>query len=35
LPAEPWPPSPYSPELNAIERVWLYLRDRYRSRADA
>jgi transposase len=22
---------PYSPELNAIERVWLYLRDRYLS----
>ena len=22
---------PYSPELNAIERVWQYLRDRYLS----
>ncbi len=22
---------PYSPELNAIERVWLYLRERYLS----
>ncbi len=24
-----WPP--YSPELNAIERVWLYLRERFLS----
>jgi transposase len=23
--------SPYSPELNAIERVWLYLRERFLS----
>jgi transposase len=24
-------PAPYSPELNAIERLWLYLRERFLS----
>jgi transposase len=25
------PPPPYSPDLNPVERVWLYLRERYHS----
>jgi len=25
------PPPPYSPELNPVERVWLYLRERFLS----
>lgn len=26
-------PLPYSPELNPVERVWLYMRERYLSSA--